>query len=646
MEETKDHSRVIFSPSGMRGRVRLGTQLDQAASDIGVDLQSLCGGKGKCAKCRVRVIKNSPDELELSSCSTNLSAPTQTELNILSVEELYEGWRLACQAKVLGDVAVEVPDESRSGKQIICKDPGGQSVALAPMVHRHLFNRCASGLSEPMSAWEEITEGLGLQTYTSTPFPDQRLLQTLPPVETESGRPCTVVVREPSECIAFFRDSLPVISGVALDIGTTTLAAYLCDLETGAVIATASMVNPQVSFGEDIISRIAYANRSTESRIRLQKSVIESVNALIANLAQQSGISPNCMFDMTCVGNTCMHHLFLGIDPSGLGRSPFVPVIHSSLDFKARDLGIKIAPGAWVHMLPVIAGFVGADSTGVLVALEPHKLDENVLIIDVGTNGEIIVGNQGRLICASCATGPALEGATLRHGMRAAPGAIERVRIDPTTFGVEVSIILGDAGSTKSTLASGICGSGIIDAVAQMFLAGVIGKNGNLNRRLDVPNMIRDKDGGPAFVLVPADQTATGREICITQDDVRAVQMAKGAIHAAVRILMKELNLSSFDRVILCGAFGSRIDPASALAMGLFPYCPVERVHSAGNAAGDGARLSLLSRKKRLEAARVARQVRYVELTDHPDFQREFALAMWLPHMRNSYMGGMTYSRP
>jgi uncharacterized 2Fe-2S/4Fe-4S cluster protein (DUF4445 family) len=537
-------------------------------------------------------------------------------------------------------VAVEVPDESRSGKQIICKDPGDQSVALEPMVHRYLFNRCTSGPGEPTGAWEEITEGLGLQTYTSTPYPDLPLLQTLAPVETENGRSCTVVVREPNECIAFFRDPLPLITGVALDIGTTTLAAYLCNLETGAVISSASMVNPQIVFGEDIISRITYANRSSESRNRLQRSVIEAVNALIVDLARQSGVSPASMFDMTCVGNTCMHHLFLGIDPSGLGRSPFAPVIRSSLDFKARDLGIKICPGAWVHMLPVIAGFVGADSTGVLVALEPHKLDENMLIIDVGTNGEIMVGNQGQIICASCATGPALEGATLRHGMRAAPGAIERVRIDPTTLSVEVSIIAGEAGPTKSALATGICGSGIIDAVAQMFLAGVIGKNGNLNRRLDVPNMIRDKDGVSAFVLVPADQTATGREICITQDDVRAVQMAKGAIHAAVRILMKELNLSGFDRVILCGAFGSRIDPASALAMGLFPYCPVERVHSAGNAAGDGARLALLSRKKRLEAAQVARQVRYVELTDHPEFQREFALAMWFPHMMNSSMRG------
>jgi uncharacterized 2Fe-2S/4Fe-4S cluster protein (DUF4445 family) len=458
------------------------------------------------------------------------------------------------------------------------------------------------------------------------------MLQTLLPVETKCGKPCTVIVHEPVECIAFFRDPLPVITGVALDIGTTTLAAYLCDLETGVVIASASMVNPQVSFGEDIISRIAYANRSLESRIRLQRLVIKAVNALIADLARQSGVSPTSMLDMTCVGNTCMHHLFLGIDPSGLGRTPFIPIIQSSLDFKARDIGIQIAPGAWVHMLPVIAGFVGADSTGVLLALEPHKLDENVLIIDVGTNGEIMVGNHGRLICASCATGPALEGATLQHGMRAAPGAIERVHINPTTLGVEVSIIVGDAGTRKSVLPAGICGSGIIDAVAQMFLAGIIGKNGNLNRRLDVPNMIRDKDGMPAFVLISANQTATGREICITQDDVRAVQMAKGAIHAAVRILMKELNLSSFDRVILCGAFGSRIDPASALAMGLFPYCPVERVHSAGNAAGDGARLALLSRTKRLEATGVARQVHYVELTDHPHFQREFAMAMWFPH--------------
>ncbi len=636
MNAAKDNPRVVFSPSGMRGRVRLGTQLDQAARDIGADLQSLCGGKGQCAKCRVRVLEGVPDDLGLTSCAAHLSAPTELEKKLFPAEDLHSGWRLACQAMVIGDVAVEVPDESRAGKQVICKAPGCQSVELDPTVRRHGLYPCLSGTSNSIGAWEEIARTMGPPAYSSPPLPDLPLLQILPPVGTDSSGSTTIVVRESVECIAVFKDPPSAITGVALDIGTTTLAAYLCDLETGAVLATASAVNPQVSLGEDVISRIAYANGCADGRRNLQKLVIESVNTMIEDLARQAGVSPACMLDMTCVGNTCMHHLFLGIDPSGLGRSPFIPVICRSLDFKARDLGIHIAAGAWVHMLPVIAGFVGADSIGVLLALEPHNLDENVLVIDVGTNGEIVVGNHGRLICASCATGPALEGATLRHGMRAAPGAIERVRIDPVTLAVDVSIISGDTGSKKSALAVGICGSGIIDAVAQMFLVGVIGKNGNLNRRLDVPNMTRDKDGVPAFVLVPADQTATGREICITQDDVRAVQMAKGAIHAAVRILMKELNLSSFDRVLLSGAFGSRIDPASALAMGLFPYCPVERVRSVGNAAGDGARLALLSRKKRLEAARVARQVQYIELTDHPDFQREFALAMWLPHMRSS----------
>lgn len=629
-----DSLRINFSPSGQRGRVRAGTRLDQAAAGMGVDLQSVCGGQGKCGKCRVRVFPDLSVDSKTSPSSPILSEFTSNEKDILSANELSGGWRLACQTYVLGNAVVEIPPESSTGRQVICKAPGGQSVALDPTVYRQRIEQRPSGQASPHGAWEQIAMGLDGGAFGPPAVPDLPMLQSLPPGEAGIAGPAAAVLRKPDECIAFFSEPPPAIAGVALDIGTTTLAAYLCDLETGNVIGSAGAINPQVAFGEDVISRIVYARRSAENRVSLKKAVVGAINSLVEDLSRSLGVPASCMLDMTCVGNSCMHHLFLGIDPAGMGQAPFVPVLQRPLDFKARDLGIQIAPGAWVHLLPIVAGFVGADTMGVLMALEPHRSDENVLIIDVGTNGEIIVGNRKRLICASCATGPALEGATLRHGMRAAPGAIEHVGIDPESLNVTVSVINEGSSPGRTQKASGICGSGIIDAVAQMFLAGVIEKNGNLNRRLGASNLIRDPDGVPVFVLVPADHTVAGRDICITQDDVRAVQMAKGAIHAAVRILMKELGIASFDQVLLAGAFGSRINPSSALAMGLFPACPVERVRSAGNAAGDGARFALLSRLKRIEAAQLARQIQYVELTEHPDFQREFAYAMWFPHMK------------
>jgi uncharacterized 2Fe-2S/4Fe-4S cluster protein (DUF4445 family) len=354
---------------------------------------------------------------------------------------------------------------------------------------------------------------------------------------------------------------------------------------------------------------------------------------MIAGLSRQTGVPPAAMVDMVCVGNTCMHHLFAGIDPSGLGHSPFIPAIWRPLDIKARELGIRIAEGASVHLLPVVAGFVGADTVGVLLAMGSHLDGEPVLVVDIGTNGEIVLGNRKRLICASCAAGPALEGATLKHGMRAASGAVERVWIDPQTRDVEYRVI-ANSGS-KAVPAAGICGSGIIDAVAQMFRAGIIEKNGRLNREIAASRLKRDPEQD-AFVIVPAAESATGDDIVIAQRDIEAVQMAKGAIHAGIRILMAETGTQSVARIYLAGAFGSVIDPVSALAIGIFPDFPPPKVQAVGNAAGDGARLALLSRQKRREAAELARRLEYVELTVHPQFRREFALAMYFPHMKGS----------
>jgi uncharacterized 2Fe-2S/4Fe-4S cluster protein (DUF4445 family) len=359
---------------------------------------------------------------------------------------------------------------------------------------------------------------------------------------------------------------------------------------------------------------------------------VGAVNRLLADLGAGAGMPPRAMAEMVCVGNTCMLHLFAGLDPTGLGRAPFVPVISGPVDIPARDLGLDLAPGARVHLLPVVSGFVGADTVGAVLAALPETRDGGTtLLVDVGTNGEIVLASRGRMVCAACATGPALEGATLGHGMRAAAGAIERVWIDPDTLDVRCRVI-GDAPG-RPVPARGICGSGIIDAVAQMVAAGIVDPSGRLDRRFCGEGPLAQADR-LAFVLVPAEQSATGRPILVDQEDVRAVQMAKGAIHAAVRLLMETLGVDRVDRVLLCGAFGSLIDPASAVVMGLIPDFPAARIQAVGNAAGDGARLALLSCEKRRQAEHLARRMEYVELTVHPRFSREFAMAMYFPHMR------------
>ena len=426
--------------------------------------------------------------------------------------------------------------------------------------------------------------------------------------------------------------------GLAVDIGTTTIAAYLCDLNSGEVKAVQYMVNPQVVYGEDVISRIAHAMTQSNGLDTLHHAVIRGINQLIHDISRQAGIHEQDIVDMVCVGNTCMHHLFLDINPEYLGKSPFVPAVNHSLDIKARDLGVHTAPGSYVHLLPVIAGFVGADTVGVMLAEEPYRREETCLIIDVGTNGELILGNKDRLICASCATGPAFEGATIKHGMRAAVGAIESISIDPDTKEVSFKIIDKDKAGKKKEggKALGICGSGIIDGVAQMFSAGIVDKTGRMDKNINSPRLIANEQG-LAFVIALEHETKSQQAIVITQGDVRAIQMAKGALYAGSKLLMKRLGMEKLDKVILAGAFGSFIDKNSAATMGMFPDCPLENVQAVGNAAGDGARIALLNVDKRKEADLEAGKIEYVELTTAPDFQMEFAAAMHFPHMHDTF---------
>lgn len=398
-------------------------------------------------------------------------------------------------------------------------------------------------------------------------------------------------------------------------------------------------MNPQITYGEDVMSRISYiVNDPENGPERMHRLIIEGLNQLIRSITEKCHLVPEDIMELTAVGNTTMHHLLLKIDPQYVGVSPFPPAVHQSINVKARDLNLKVHPSANVYILPIEAGFVGADNVGVLIAEEPYHQDEMVLIIDIGTNGELVLGSRRTLISSSCATGPALEGAHIKFGMRAAPGAIERVRIDPQTLEVDFKVVDEECWRSESerVKAKGICGSGIIDAVAELFRNGIIEKSGRFNKTIPC-SRVKVSEEKPEFVIAWKEETLIGKDITITQSDVRNVQLAKGALYTGAKMMMKRLGIEKLDNVILAGAFGSYIDKEKAMILGMFPDCDLAKVRAVGNAAGDGARIALLNRYKREEAEEVIRKVEYLELIIEKDFQREFIEALEFPHMKDLF---------
>jgi uncharacterized 2Fe-2S/4Fe-4S cluster protein (DUF4445 family) len=626
---------VVFQPAGRRGQIEEGQTVLDAARELGVSLESVCGGKQVCGKCRVRIEEGFFAREGLRSSRSHLSPFSAEEEKFINPPERGAGFRLACSARLNGDVLVFLPEESRGKAQVIRKEVRDLPFHLNPGVKAYYVELTPPTLAEPLADFERLSRALekehGLKNLTID-FP---ALQNLPRNLREKGWQATILIWMDREILEIIPGRMQSYYGAAVDIGTTTVALYLCDLQNGRVAAADSIMNPQVSFGEDVMSRISYALQHPDEGLkRLQGAILSGLNRLIGSASRSAGIAERDIFEMAVVGNTAMHHLFLGIDPTPLGLSPFAPCLHRSLDVKARDLGLRLHPAANVHALPIEAGFVGADNVGVLIAETPYEKEEMALLIDVGTNGELVLGNKDRLLSCSCATGPALEGAHLQFGMRAAPGAIERVRIDPQTLLVRYKVIglekWSDACAPEEIQARGICGSGIIEAMAEMNRAGILEKSGRFNADL-VSSRIRKLEKGYEFILARREETALGREITVSLADVRAVQMAKGALYAGAKVMMNVLGIKKIDKVVLAGAFGSMIDRERALVLGMFPDCGLANVSSVGNAAGDGARLALLDREKRAEADRIARRVEYIELTTDPNFTDEFVRAMAFP---------------
>jgi uncharacterized 2Fe-2S/4Fe-4S cluster protein (DUF4445 family) len=629
---------IVFQPSGLRGKVEDGTTVLNAARQLGAGLESVCGGKGTCGKCKIRIEEGNFAKYGIHSAVAAVTSKEEVNAKFLNKQQLQQHYRLACQTRIHGDVVIFVPEESRKGQQVVRKEATDRQIKLNPAVKRYYIELKAATLDDATGDFERIVAELQTRYKLGKLTIDYPVLLKLQNTVRQGDWNVTISVWQDREIVDVQAGQVKYGYGLAVDIGTTTMAGYLCNLTTGEVLATEAMMNPQVAYGEDVMSRIGYATKEKGGLKRLNDAVIKGLNEIAAGVCQKVGIKRTDIVDMAVVGNTCIHHLFLKIDPRYLGKAPFPPAIHHSVDVKARDMGLKVASGAYVHVLPNEAGFVGADNVGVLIAEEPYNQDEMLLIIDIGTNGELILGNRHRLLSSSCATGPAFEGAEIRHGMRAAAGAIEKVIIDPGTKEVQFKVIGNDKWNSenKKIGARGICGSGIFDIAAQVFLTGIIDKSGRFDMQVQSPRL-RQGDAGPEFVIAWAKETAIDHDIVICQKDIRAIQLAKGAMYSGAKIMMNRIGVKAVDRVILAGAFGSYIDKTSAAVIGLFPDCDRQKVYAVGNAAGDGARIALLNKDKREEADYWARRVEYVELTLEPDFNRIFTQALSFPHAADKF---------
>jgi uncharacterized 2Fe-2S/4Fe-4S cluster protein (DUF4445 family) len=645
---------VIFQPSGRRGAVPLGISVVEASRLLGVDIEAPCGETQVCGKCKIRIEEGEFKKYGIESRAFHAGAWQDSESASIGAEEKQAGYRLGCVATVQGDLLVFVPEASRAGKQVVSKAARQIQIDLDPAIKHYFIAVKEPTLEDSTADLERVLEALENQHGLSALSCDIFALRSLPRSLRGGDWKITASIWMNREIVRFSSGRHFAGYGLAIDIGTTTLAAYLCDLNTGKVLDTLSMMNPQVRYGEDVVSRITYHMGNSGGLERMSADLVSALNQLVEQAlcggegmlpgtGESARISREDILDVTIGCNTAMHHILLQLDPEPLGSIPFTPVVHHSLDVKARDLGLRVNSSANVFFLPNTAGYVGGDNIGVILAEAPHLRDELQLIIDIGTNGELVLGNKDRLICSSCATGPALEGAQIEFGMRAAPGAIERVAIDPDTHEVDYKVIGRDAwrsySAPEAMKTRGICGSGILDVLAQLFLAGIVGKSGAFSADARRTARFREntETGIKEFVLAWANETMIAKDIVITQKDIRQIQLAKASIYTGCKLMMRRLNISAADQVKIAGAFGTHVDRRLALVMGMFPDAPLETVSCVGNAAGDGCRIVLLDRKKRKEADQICRSVTYIELTLEPDFQHQLIEATQLPHMTDSF---------
>ena len=610
--------KIIFMPQGKEGEADGKMSILQLAQKIGLPLQSTCGGKKKCGKCKVVI----------EETVASLLPPSDQEEEILG-ESIKKGYRLACDTVPATDVQVQIPEESLIRRQVILtsRTQYPYPARLRPKVKQYYVEVSPPTIDDVEADRERVLsvlkETFGLRHLSIDPA----TLGDLPHLLRSSEQGLIALIRDDREIIGFQKGLEERLFGIAFDMGTTTVVGYLMDLNSGETLSVVSAINPQTPYGDDVITRIAFCQQEHGGLDKLQSHMVQCVNGLIAEAASRAGIDPTGIVEMTIVGNTAMHHFLLGLDPQSLSMAPYMPVLTDAHDIKAKDLRVEIGPSAYVHLLPLKAGFVGSDAVACILATGIHRKKATSLLIDLGTNGEILLGNRERLLCCSTAAGPAFEGGHIRWGMRAAAGAIERVRIDPTTFHVTLQTI-----DAEDPL--GICGSGIISAVAEMIRAGIVLGKGNFNGNMQSSRLRQGEDGWE-FVLAWAHETGTEQDIVVTQKDVAELQMAKSAIHAGAALLMEIFEAEAIQKILLAGAGGNYVDPLDAGTIDLFPRGTKAKVIGVGNAAGHGSCLALLDKTKRKEAERIAEKARYIELATNERFQELFVSSMFFTAARD-----------
>src|SRR6056297_2010197 len=643
---------IVFTPSGKRGRFPAGTPVLTAARQLGVDLDSVCGGRGICSKCQV-----TPGYGDFSKHGVTVHEGALSEWN--AVEARYNakrglkpGRRLGCQAQVMGDVVIDVPPESQVHKQVVRKAASARVIEMDPATRLYFVEVEEADMHEPTGDLERLARALKAEWGIDAIRADLTLLSKLQPVLRKGKYQVTVALHRghAAEAVQVL-EIWPGLHegglyGLAIDLGSTTVAAHLTDLVTGEVKASSGIMNPQIRFGEDLMSRVSYSMMNPGGDQEMTAAVRDALNTLATDIAREADIDPALIVETVFVCNPVMHHLLLGIDPVELGQAPFALATSESISMPARELDLTaINPRARTYILPCIAGHVGADAAAVALSEEPGKSEDLVLIVDVGTNAEILLGDTERVLACSSPTGPAFEGAQISSGQRAAPGAIEAIRIDPVTKEPRFRVIGCDlwsdedgfAEATAQTGITGICGSGIIEAVAEMRMAGLLDASGLIGSAAQTGTDRCIAEGRTHSYLIH-DATATGGpRITVTQGDIRAIQLAKSALYAGARLLMDERGVDKVDRVVLAGAFGAHISPKHAMVLGMIPDVPLDKVTSAGNAAGTGARIALCNVAARREIERVVGEITKVETAIEPKFQEHFVAANAIPHKTDPF---------
>jgi uncharacterized 2Fe-2S/4Fe-4S cluster protein (DUF4445 family) len=594
---------VILQPIGRRIEVPAGTNLLETARLAGVDLIAICGGEGSCGGCRIRPVEG------------QLSPRTLTEQAELSNADLAAGYRLACQTEVLGNVRVDIPPESFTTPQRLQVEGQETETDNDPVILPVEVEVFPASMQDLRSDLTRVKEALAAQNLPGAFF-SRRVTLGLPGKLRANDWHLRLALRG-NEVVAVLPPGSPLY-GLAVDIGTTKLAAYLVNLISGETAAKAGAMNPQIAYGEDVISRITYVNEHAEGAQTLQTHLIESLNQLLETLCAEVGITRGQVVEAVLVGNTAMHHLLVGLPVKQLGESPYIAAASDAMQFPAEEIGLELAPGAYIYLPPNLAGYVGTDHVSMLLGAELVAPAQTTLALDIGTNTEISLIHQGKHFSCSCASGPAFEGAHIKDGMRAAPGAIERVHFSGEKVHVQ---------TINAQPACGICGSGILDAVSELRKAGLLDARGAL---AGTHPHLTGTGRRAEFILVPAAETAVGRELKISRSDINEIQLAKGAIRAGIEVLLERAGIpaTGIQSFIVAGAFGTYLDLESAITIGMFPNLPRERFAQVGNAAGSGARALLVSAHQRQLADELSQRVEYVELANHPDFMKIYVRAL------------------